>query len=128
MAELSFQELRESCGREVVTCLCCEQGWEDTMEDVVTDNPDMPASELKVVVMSRMLEENLDYGPITETDDELDSDNHEALLGARYDVCDEVARRWVAGDYRGKHGGHPLMAAREDSLALSQAKAEELGL
>ena len=122
--ELSFEELRRSCEANGVTCLVCEQGFEDTMDDVVNEDPGIGLGDLKSAVMFRMLEENLDYGLLSEEDDEDDcGDAHSERLAARCDICDEVADRWIAGRYT---KGNELEEAKADSRKLAEEKAKEL--
>ena len=82
---LSREQLIKSCQENHLTSLLCAQGYEATEEDVLNDNPELaedddtavyPSQEnqkerdLKEAVMIRMLQENLDFGPLMETDDE----------------------------------------------------------
>jgi hypothetical protein len=111
--------------------LRCGQGYEATEADVLADNPDlrednlMHESErfemektLKESTMFRMLIETLDYGPLMETDDETDRDDHPERMEARCDICDQIAERWVAGRYTGKRW--------KTELGLAQADCDEL--
>ena len=93
---MGFKYLSDSCKRNNLTSLICEQGWEETMDDVLADNPDITADDLKTATMYRMLDENLDYGPFTETDDE---DCHQERMEVRCDICEQVADKWVNGEF-----------------------------
>lgn len=68
----------------------------------------------KIAVMSRMLEEHLDYGVVSETDDEVDSDEHSDLMAFRADLCLEIAGNWVDGKYSDKAADKWLAAANAD--------------
>lgn len=127
---LTRQQLIKSCEENHVTSLRCGQGYEATEADVLADNPDLHEDNLmheserfelektiKESTMFRMLVETLDYGPLMETDDETDRDDHAERMDARCDICDQIAERWVAGRYTGK-------AKRE--LELAQADCHEL--
>ena len=121
--ELTIRDLRYSCDTNGITSLYCEQGFDDTMEDVIADNPDMELSSLKFAVMVRMLDENLDYGPLEETDDELDSDDHPDRMSARCDICDEIATNWVNGKYGVERGAFDKAMAESRKLAEERAMA-----
>jgi hypothetical protein len=114
---LTREQLIESCRKNGLTSLRCEQDYEATEQDVLDDNPELAADsddaqypspdaqkdrDLKESVMCRMLEENLDFGPLMETDDEADRDDHCERMEARCDIVEKVAERWVSGAYTGK--------------------------
>ena len=69
------------------------------MDDVVADNPDITADDLKTATMYRMLDENLDYGDFAETDDE---ECHQERMEVRCDICEQVADKWVNGEFANK--------------------------
>ena len=96
---MGFKYLSESCKRNNLTSLICEQGWEETMDDVLADNPDITADDLKTATMYRMLDENLDYGDLAEFDDE---PYHQERMEARCDICEQVADKWVNGEFANK--------------------------
>lgn len=112
MKQLSHSELAASCRKNGLTCLLCAQGYEATKEDVLNDNPDWNEdnvlgedgkreleTSLKEEVMFRMLIENLDFGPLMETEDEADRDDHPDRMEARDDIAEQIAAKWVAGEY-----------------------------
>ena len=120
--QVSFASLREICERANITCLHCEQGFEATMDDVISDNPDMTVDELKVSTMIRMLEENLDYGPLAETDDEADLPDHSDRMAARADICEAVAQDFVDGKIT------LLAQAKEKAINLAVERANAMGI
>jgi hypothetical protein len=119
---ISFASLRQFCERNNVTALRCEQGFEATMQDVLDDNPDISATELKTATMCRMLEENLDYGPLTETDDEADLPDHSDRMAARHDIIDAVAEGVVNGEIVG------MAQANRKALSLALERAKDMGI
>ena len=120
--QVSFASLREICERENITCLRCEQGFEATMEDVINDEPDMTVDELKIATMIRMLDENLDYGPLAETDDEADLPDHSDRMAARADISEAVAQDFVEGKVT------TLAKANEKALSLAVERAKDMGI
>ena len=95
--ELTTEELAKSCEDNGLTCLVCGQGFMATLEDVISDNPGIADSDAKVSAMERMLEENVDFGPLGE---EYDTDEtHPERLEARWDILGDLAERWVDGRY-----------------------------
>lgn len=120
--QVSFASLREICERANITCLHCEQGFEATMDDVISDNPEMTVGELKVATMIRMLEENLDYGPLAETDDENDLPDHSDRMAARADICEAVAQDFVDGKLT------LLAQANEKALSLAVERAKDMDI
>lgn len=130
---LSRDQLIRSCQDNNVTCLMCGQGYEATEEDVLNDNPELapdnddaqyPSPEtqkerdLKEAVMIRMLPENLDFGPLMETDDETERDDHPERMEARADIVEVIAERWVSGSYTGDYQQTELDLAQADCNAL----------
>ncbi len=98
---LTHKELAESCQKNGITSLHCEQDYEATKLDVLNDNPKLidDETELKEATMRRMLDESLDFGPLNEDDDETDRDDHSARMEARCDITEFVANSWVDGLY-----------------------------
>ena len=98
---LTHEELAESCRKNGITCLLCEQDYEATKRDVLDDNPELEhdETELKEATMWRMLDESLDFGPLNEDDDEIDRDDHSDRMDARCEITEFVANRWVDGLY-----------------------------
>ena len=96
---MGFKYLSDSCKRNNLTSLICEQGWEETMDDVLADNLDIAADDLLYAAMYRMLDENLDYGDLAEFDDE---PYHQERMEARCDICEQVAEKWVNGEFANK--------------------------
>ena len=130
---LSRDQLIRSCQDNNITCLLCCQGYEATEEDVLNDNPELapdnddaqyPSPEaqkerdLKEAVMIRMLQENLDFGPLMETDDETDRDDHSERMEARCDIVEVIAERWVSGSYSEDYKKTELEQAQADCNAL----------
>lgn len=126
---LSRDQLIRSCQDNNITCLMCGQGYEATEEDVLNDNPELapdnddaqyPSPEtqrerdLKESVMIRMLRETLDFGPLMETDDETERDDHPERMGARCDIVEVIAERWVSGSYTGDYHHTELELAQAD--------------
>lgn len=120
--QVSFASLREICERENITCLRCEQSFDATMDDVISDNPEMTVDELKVSTMIRMLEENLDYGPLAETDDETDLPDHSDRMAARADISEAIAQDFVDGKVT------TLAQANEKALSLAVERAKDMGI
>ncbi len=95
--ELTTEELAKSCEACGLTSLICEQGFMDTLVDVISDSPGIDDRDAKVSAMERMLEENVDFGPLgAEYDTE---ENHPERLEARWDILGDLAARWVDGKY-----------------------------
>ena len=130
---LSRDQLIRTCQDNNLTSLMCCQGYEATEEDVLNDNPELdpnsddaqyPSPEvqkerdLKESVMIRMLQENLDFGPLMETDDETDRDDHPERMGARCDIVEVIAERWVAGSYSDNYQKTELELAQADCNVL----------
>ena len=130
---LSRDQLIRSCQDNNITCLMCCQGYEATEEDVLNDNPELApdnddaqypspetqkARDLKETVMIRMLQENLDFGPLMETDDETERDDHSERMGARCDIVEVIAERWVSGTYSDDRHHTELELAQADCNAL----------
>jgi len=136
---LSRDQLIRSCQDNNITCLMCGQGYEATEEDVLNDNPELApdnddaqypspdaqkARDLKEAVMIRMLPENLDFGPLMETDDEDERDDHPERMEARADIVEVIAERWVSGSYTGKTTGK--RKRKQTELELAQADCDAL--
>ena len=119
---VSFASLRQFCERDNVTALRCEQGFEATMQDVLDGNPDISAADLKTATMCRMLEENLDFGPLAETDDETERPEHPELLAARHDIIDAVAEMVVNGEIVG------MAQANRKAYDLAVERAKDMGI
>ena len=113
---MGFKYLSDSCKRNNFTSLICEQGWEETMDDVLADNPDIAADDLLYAAMYRMLDENLDYGDLAEFDDE---PYHQERMEARCDICERVAEKWVNGEFANKPTPE-LVLARAESKRLAK--------
>ena len=114
---LTNEELQQSCVRNDIWCLACGQDYLATLDDVIENNPGMERDDdgTKITAMGMMLEENVNFG---ELDEELDTeDNHPDRMGARWDILDELADRWVAGVYSGKE---------EPEIALCQKECDAL--
>jgi len=139
MAELTHSELDASCRNNGLTSLLCEQGYMATKEDVLNDNPDWTEdnvlgedgkreleTSIKQETMFRMLIENLDFGPLRETDDETERDDHPTLMAARDDICSEIADNWVAGKYSGKHDREFVLAQYECNRLVDEWYAKRL--
>ena len=95
----------------------CNSNFEETVVDVLEENPELinDEDELKLTVMSRMLSEHLDYGPMSETNEEMeDGERHSILMSMRADFCDDIAEHWVNGKYSGEPTGYWLRAAQKD--------------
>ncbi len=106
--ELSFEELERSFegvgtfrgGFEVIR----EEVYED-IEDDSFDDPDDASSddgeeitdrEIKVEIASRILEENLDFGPLNENFD--NEGNRDSRMEKRFSLLDPIAAKWVDGE------------------------------
>lgn len=105
---LTLEQLDESCRRNGLTSLVCEQGFKATLQDVLDDYPDVtptPAGDfgLFVSAMERMLEENLDYGRYSDSgEDDAVGEEHSFKLQNRWDIIEQVATAWVNGEFSGK--------------------------
>lgn len=119
---VSFASLRKFCERDNVTALCCRQGFEATMQDVLDSNPGISAADIKTATMCRMLEENLDFGPLAETDDEAVRPEHPDLLAARHDIIDAVAEGVVNGEIVG------MAQANKKAYSLAVERAKGMGI
>ena len=119
---VSFASLRKFCEHDNVTALRCRQGFEATMQDVLDSNPGISAADIKTATMCRMLEENLDFGPLAETDDEALRPEHPDLLAARHDIIDAVAEGVVNGEIVG------MAQANRKSLSLAVERAQAMGI
>lgn len=111
--ELTNEELQKSCIRSDIWCLACAQDYEDTLDDVLDNNPDLERDDegTKITAMSMMLEENLDFGGL---DEDLDTEkNHSDRMGLRWDILDELAERWVNGKYSGKKDKEITLCQRD---------------
>ena len=101
MAELTHEQLADSCVRNNLTAFICGQDYWATLED--TKDNDVAEEDKKSWVMSNMLQENLNYRDLEETDDEDDdSELHSERMAARDDILCKVVDKWVAGEYTGK--------------------------
>lgn len=106
--ELSFEDLESSFegvgtfrgGYDVIK----KEVYED-IEDDSYDDPDDVASdggeeisdrEIKVEIASRILEENLDFGPLNENFD--NDDNRDFRMEKRFSLLDPIAAKWVDGE------------------------------
>ena len=85
-----------------VTSLICEQDFTATKLDSYNDNAWGCDSEeqdcetsWKLDTVSRMLQENLDYGKYNEKDDEISDEEHSMSLELRCMVVSFVADKWV---------------------------------
>lgn len=98
--EQTFEQLKEQT--KGLTCLICQQGWDETMQDCISDN-DYDDDEfgqrcLKEDVVFRLLDENLDYGCFNETEEELDNNElRSEMLEKRCCICEEISTIWVDG-------------------------------
>ena len=130
---LSREQLIKSCKENHLTSLLCAQGYEATEEDVLNDNPELaedddtavyPSQEnqkerdLKEAVMIRMLQETLDFGPLMETDDETERDDHPERMEARCDIVEAIAERWVDGYFYTGKKKRELQLAQADCDAM----------
>lgn len=112
---LTKEQLKTSCEQNGL--YFCNSGFTETVADVLEEAPELinDDKELHIEVMSRMLSEYLDYGPMSETDEEMeDGDKHSILMSMRADFCDDIAEQWVNGKYSGEPTGHWLKAAQKD--------------
>lgn len=110
--ELTHEQLAESCARNNLTAFICGQDYWATLED--TKDNDVAEEDKKAWVMSNMLQENLNYRDLAETDDEdEDSELHSERMAARDDILCKVVDKWVAGEYTGKDKPE-LELAQED--------------
>ena len=115
MAELTHEQLAESCARNNLTAFICGQDYWATLED--TKDNDVAEEDKKSWVMSNMLQENLNYRDLEETDDEDDdSERHSERMAARDDILCKVVDKWVAGEYTGKD---------DPELELAQADVDK---
>ena len=113
--ELTNEQLANSCRTNGIYFI--NDDYETTRQDYIDqtgiavgdDNRDG-----KIAVMARMLEEHLDYGVVSETEDEKDSDEHSDLMEFRGDLCLEIAGNWVDGKYSDKAADKWLAAANAD--------------
>lgn len=121
---LTHEQLAESCKKNNITCLVCEQDYFATKEDALNDHPDFAEDDeaLKVDVMYRMLQENLDYGELMETEEEIDSVDHGLRMEGRDKICYDVAQRWASGEYSTKECTEPEMyyAQRDTTIKVNE--------
>lgn len=107
--ELTFEELEKSFagigtfrgGYEVIRKEVYEDLEDDSYDDEIEAagiDADEAISDhdIKIEIVSRILEENLDFGPLSEN---LDTDqNRDARFEKRYDLLDPIADMWVEGE------------------------------
>jgi hypothetical protein len=116
---MTLEELKESVERNELTCLACNQGFEETLADVQSDNPGLSEEDLAEAVLDRMLDENLPYGKYADEDGDEDSGER---LAVRCSIREQVVSEWLAGEYSGK--GEPELAlARRRAAALADEYA-----
>lgn len=123
---LTADEIKASCERCHLTTLLCAQDFDHTLADVREENPDMDEVDLHVATLVRMLDENLDFGCLTETEEEVDQDNHSDLMAARADIAETVASRWVAGRYSGHATASEIQLANNDARNLADEKLVDM--
>lgn len=102
----TWEKLEEEM-KGITSLLCC-QDFNATREDSFEDNGWGGEDEdyetyWKLDTVSRMLDENLDYGKYNETDDEEDDPRfdgmyHSMLMDIRSGIADKVAWEWVFSD------------------------------
>lgn len=120
---MTLEELKESVERNELTCLVCNQGFEETLADVQSDNPGLSDEDLAESVLDRMLAENLPYGKYADEDGDEDSGER---LEVRCSIREQVVSEWLAGEYRGK--GEPELAlARRRAAALAAEYVGSVG-
>ena len=116
--ELTHEQLSEICRKCGITALYCEQGYEETLRDVLEDNPEYPreSREAKIDTIDRMLMDSLDFGPAADEDD-LPEEELMERMELRDSVLEVVVPKFVDGEYSGKG---------QDELALAQADCNEI--
>lgn len=120
---MTLEELKESVECNELTCLACNQGFEETLADVQSDNPGLSEEDLAEAVLDRMLDENLPYGKYADEDGDEDSGER---LEVRCSIREQVVSEWLAGEYSGK--GEPELAlARRRAAALAAEYAGSVG-
>lgn len=120
---MTLEELKESVERNELTCLVCNQGFEETLADVQSDNPGLSEEDLAEAVLDRMLDENLPYGKYADEDGDEDSGER---LEVRCSIREQVVSEWLAGEYSGK-GEPELSLARRRAAALAAEYAGSVG-
>ena len=145
MSVKTWETLEKECNTEGLTSLLCCQDFNATKEDSFEDNGWGEVDEDGFIIgdsenfdyetawkhdtMFRMLDENLDYGKYSETEEELDDDDgltHSALMDLRCTIADEVAWAWIALD-NGYGKGHPKHCVNEVyNMETAQKMADEL--
>lgn len=119
---LTNEALDKTCIDNGVTCLLCAQGYSTTYADVVEENPGISEDDAKEAAMSRMLEENVLFGGL---DEEFDNDEtHPDRLAARWEILDELAKRWVGGDYSGKDEAELSLCQQDCNVLVEKWLAE----
>jgi hypothetical protein len=101
--ELTHEQLDETCRRCGITAFLCEQGYNATLEDVLSDHPeyDRDSTEAKTAAIDIMLMSSLDFGPYADVDD-LDEDEESARMEERDRVLEAVVPKLVNGEYSGQ--------------------------
>lgn len=98
----TWEDIEKEVNNDGLTSLICCQGFEATKQDSMEDNnwQDSDETNWKQDTMFRMLDENLNYGKYTETEEEREAaDNrHSALMGLRSNIADRVAFAWITGE------------------------------
>ena len=95
--ERTNEQLDELCREYGISAFICGQGFMETLNDVLGDNPGLDPREAKLTAMSLLLEENVPFGRL---DEEYDTeDDHPDRLEARWDILEELAEGWVDGKY-----------------------------
>lgn len=113
--ELTNEQLANSCRANGIYCI--NDNYETTRQEYIDETGNAVGDDDrdgKIAVMARMLDEYLDYGVVSETDDEADSDEHSDLMEFRDDLCFKIAEHWVDGKYSDKDAGKWLAAANAD--------------
>jgi hypothetical protein len=112
--ELSHEQLSEICRKCGITSLYCEQGYEDTLQDVLDDNPEYSreSRDAKIDTIDRMLMDSLDFGPASDVYD-LDEGETISRMELRDSVLEEVVPKFVDGEYSGG-GKTELELAQEE--------------
>lgn len=113
--ELTNEQLAKSCRANGIYFI--NDDYETARRDYIAETGNATEDgdrDDKIAVMARMLDEYLDYGVVSETDDEADSEEHSDLMAFRDDLCFEIAGNWVDGKYADKDADKWLKAANED--------------
>ena len=111
---LSNTQLDDICRKCGITAFLCEQGYNATLDDVLSDHPEYgrDSIEAKTAAIDIMMMSTLDFGPYADVDD-IDEDEEMARMEERDRVLDVVVPKLVTGEYSGQEMNELELAQAE---------------